>query len=71
MRIPLPYYLEEKEISDIEDLKGARVLYRYHRKSRKVYGKIDQFSFKTGKAYVLWEDGKQQWVCAVSLEVIV
>lgn len=71
MGIALNYFIEEKEITDIEDLKGTRVMYRYHRKSRKVFGKIDQFSFKTGKAYVLWDDGKSQWVCSISLEVIV
>lgn len=75
MRIGLDNYLEQViDVNDREDLLsvvGTKVLYRYHRKSKKVYGFITEFALKAGKVYIKWDDGKCQWVCIQSVEVVI
>lgn len=75
MRISLDNYLNEViDVNDREDLLmviGQEVMYRYHRKSKKLFGKIAELSIKTGTVYIKWNDGTNQWVCLQSVEVVI
>ena len=75
MRISLDNYLNEvidvNDMGDLATILGLQVLYRYHRKSKKLTGKIAGLSMKTGTVYVEWADKTNQWVCLQSVEVII
>lgn len=59
------------ESEDFEfNLWGRRVMYRYHRKSRKVLGRIKYFSINKQKVLVVWDDRATSWCCLSSLEIV-
>lgn len=75
MLISLKSYLEQvidtNNYRDLASLIGQRVMYRYHRKSKKVYGFIYGTYLAGNKVYVKWHDGKSGWSNINSIEVSV
>lgn len=73
MLISLKSYLEQvidtNDHRDLLTLIGQRVMYRYHRESKKVYGSLYGTYLTGNKVYVKWDDGKSGWSNINSIEV--